>query len=75
LCSTRWQGTAKANQLREQELATARIARGLPIASAILEYVEVSPNGILRTSLQIRFCSSVPRMSRGNEKGRNGPAM
>jgi hypothetical protein len=28
---------AKASQLREQELATARIALGEPIASAILE--------------------------------------
>jgi hypothetical protein len=37
LCSTRWQGTAKANQLFEQELATARIAFGASIASAILE--------------------------------------
>jgi hypothetical protein len=37
VCSTRWQGTANANQLREQALATARIALGAPIASAILE--------------------------------------
>jgi hypothetical protein len=35
LCSTRWQGTANANQLREQEFATARIAFGAPIAAAI----------------------------------------
>jgi hypothetical protein len=28
---------AKANQLREHELATARIAFGAPIAAAILE--------------------------------------
>jgi hypothetical protein len=37
VCSTRWQGTAKANQLREHAPATARIAFGAPIASAILE--------------------------------------
>jgi hypothetical protein len=37
VCSTRWQGTAKANQLREHDCATARIAFGAPIAAAILE--------------------------------------
>ena len=35
VCSTRWHGTAKANQLREQDCATARIAFGAPIAAAI----------------------------------------
>lgn len=36
MCSTLWHGIAKANQLREQALATARIALGEPIAWAIL---------------------------------------
>lgn len=37
VCSTRWHGIANANQEREQEPATARMALGAPMAAAIFE--------------------------------------
>ena len=39
------------------------------------QHTFVLPNGILRTSLQMRCCSSVPRMSSGSAKAPNGAPM
>src|SRR5690606_40780975 len=71
--TTRWHGTTTATRLLAHARATARAARGSPIAFATSPYVRVSPGGISRSAFHTRCWNAVARRSSGTSTRATSP--